>query len=474
MLGYSSRLYSMAIGISFTLVWLMMGAFSHQIIYAGVISYGGWLVTMTACVVGLACLWLLYPRFGPLILKKPIAWATSLCASAGVACVSLAVNAPATFSGLVLFGDVLSGFGMAFSLLFIKEALSRIGVKAFQELVCFSALAIAVLLYLLLLNVEFIFLLIICSAAPILSMELLRFSFKEDHAFAGENEYRIASVFAKKAVPVRHGILFATVLFVISLPQGVFIVSNTGYQYSHEWMPILASAIMIIVFVVISITLLAAKLKRYAQGRFILAALVLLSTALCLFMRPFATIEGIVQYLCSFLFILYVITEIDALDLSLGLFCGLVVSVVAGVLVGALLVGMFPMALSMPVGVVWVCATAMLLGIRAVFAGDAVYRFGTESNEDEAGRSSATYAEDVSARCQNVRKAFGLSKREAEIMELLIRGRSAQSIAEEKFISYNTVRTHISHIYRKLEVHNREELVVFFEKTNEENFVSQR
>ena len=65
----------------------------------------------------------------------------------------------------------------------------------------------------------------------------------------------------------------------------------------------------------------------------------------------------------------------------------------------------------------------------------------------------------VRLQCTRAAKAFGLSDREEEILEFLVRGRSAKSIAAEKCISYNTVKTHMSHIYLKVDVHTREELI---------------
>jgi DNA-binding NarL/FixJ family response regulator len=50
------------------------------------------------------------------------------------------------------------------------------------------------------------------------------------------------------------------------------------------------------------------------------------------------------------------------------------------------------------------------------------------------------------------KKTFDLSKRELEILELLVKGYSYKMIANECNISYPTVNTHISSIYGKLKV----------------------
>lgn len=54
---------------------------------------------------------------------------------------------------------------------------------------------------------------------------------------------------------------------------------------------------------------------------------------------------------------------------------------------------------------------------------------------------------------------FDLTKREMEILEQLKAGLSYEQIATNLFISYGTVRKHIEHIYRKLQVSNKIEAV---------------
>ncbi|MDP2208143.1 MAG: response regulator transcription factor [Bacteroidota bacterium] len=53
-----------------------------------------------------------------------------------------------------------------------------------------------------------------------------------------------------------------------------------------------------------------------------------------------------------------------------------------------------------------------------------------------------------------------LSKREEEILSYLTRGYQYKEIAEVLFISYDTVRTHIKHIYKKLHVRSRSEAII--------------
>lgn len=52
-----------------------------------------------------------------------------------------------------------------------------------------------------------------------------------------------------------------------------------------------------------------------------------------------------------------------------------------------------------------------------------------------------------------------LTKREKELLDLLAKGYRYKEIAEKLFISFETVRTHIHHIYEKLHVQSRTEAV---------------
>jgi len=51
--------------------------------------------------------------------------------------------------------------------------------------------------------------------------------------------------------------------------------------------------------------------------------------------------------------------------------------------------------------------------------------------------------------------ALGLSQRELAVLEKLAAGLSNQAIADELFVSINTVKTHLKNGFSKLEVNNR-------------------
>jgi len=54
---------------------------------------------------------------------------------------------------------------------------------------------------------------------------------------------------------------------------------------------------------------------------------------------------------------------------------------------------------------------------------------------------------------------LGITDREAELLEMLAEGASNREIAKRAFISENTVKTHLSNLYGKLEVSRRTQAV---------------
>jgi DNA-binding NarL/FixJ family response regulator len=60
---------------------------------------------------------------------------------------------------------------------------------------------------------------------------------------------------------------------------------------------------------------------------------------------------------------------------------------------------------------------------------------------------------------QTANEDYNLSKREKEVLELLVKGKSYKMIADELSLSYETIHSHIRRIYQKLQVNSVGEAV---------------
>jgi two-component system, NarL family, response regulator LiaR len=56
-------------------------------------------------------------------------------------------------------------------------------------------------------------------------------------------------------------------------------------------------------------------------------------------------------------------------------------------------------------------------------------------------------------------KKLGISNREMEVLQLMAQGLSNQEIAAQLFVSLNTIKTHTTHIFEKLDVSRRTQAV---------------
>lgn len=62
-------------------------------------------------------------------------------------------------------------------------------------------------------------------------------------------------------------------------------------------------------------------------------------------------------------------------------------------------------------------------------------------------------------RCANIAQEYALSSREGDVLVLLVKGETRQNICKELRLSEGTVKTHLTHIYKKLGIHTQAELL---------------
>lgn len=80
-------------------------------------------------------------------------------------------------------------------------------------------------------------------------------------------------------------------------------------------------------------------------------------------------------------------------------------------------------------------------------------RAATAAADDEA------QAHALDQQCARLAQEYALTEREGEVFRLLARGRNVPFIEEELIISRNTIKTHIKHIYQKMDLHSQQELI---------------
>ncbi len=117
--------------------------------------------------------------------------------------------------------------------------------------------------------------------------------------------------------------------------------------------------------------------------------------------------------------------------------------------------------------VVCIYALAMALALQARRPSAGPSRVGAPDGgmpgRTGAGGGGVAPAQDVDdvmdGWSEKAARAYGLTPRERQILFLLLRGDDGPAIAEELGLSDNTVRSHKKRLYRKLDVHSKQELL---------------
>ena len=126
-------------------------------------------------------------------------------------------------------------------------------------------------------------------------------------------------------------------------------------------------------------------------------------------------------------------------------------------------------AMAAPIGVIDATTTVALMFILLLTATfclelrdqNTKWIFAELSGEPSTAPADYTSIDD---RCEAIAKAKHLTPRELEIMQLLCKGRTKAYIAETLYLTENTVKGHTKHIYTKLDVHSKQELMDLIER----------
>lgn len=91
---------------------------------------------------------------------------------------------------------------------------------------------------------------------------------------------------------------------------------------------------------------------------------------------------------------------------------------------------------------------------------DVINEFALEGEERlTPGINGRALQHALEQRCVHVAKDYGLSAREGEVLVLLVKGDTRQDMCKSLHLSEGTIKTHLTHIYSKLDIHSRSELL---------------
>ena len=102
-------------------------------------------------------------------------------------------------------------------------------------------------------------------------------------------------------------------------------------------------------------------------------------------------------------------------------------------------------------------AAALLVSLAVFMASDSMRTISFVRRQ--SGPDEPKPLDPREARCAKLAAETGLTQREQDVLYYLSMGHNAKKVAETLFVSYETVRTHTTNLYRKLGVHSKQELI---------------
>lgn len=406
-----------------------------------------WFVSTIGHLVALAALGVLAEKCGPYS-QKPLMYAAA--SSACVAGFFLIVVAGGYEEGavaLTVFGAVTTGVGTALVVILWAELFVACCRGYALVGFLFVGLTVSALASLALSLLPAPLTLVVLVLLPLASVALLLVNGKEVHLPPVGQPRSIRSLVSWR---------FVAYCLVFPIPLGLFQAWFHGHDATlASWAPLLALSVPILVLVAV------ADRAGYRMRRVSIAEKLVMpvSVAGLFFLVAFdsgAMLAGGVlvftsqQIMTAVLYARFGLVALREEAPAAKVFaagiaatdCGFILGMVAGNLVQS---SFSNHSLYLILGIVYLIVMAAFLNV------------GSLSRKEEAVRSADSTA--LEFNLQDVAQAHGLTARESEILEYLSRGKSVPAIASEVFLSVNTVRTHIAHIYQKFDVHSRDELV---------------
>ena len=149
------------------------------------------------------------------------------------------------------------------------------------------------------------------------------------------------------------------------------------------------------------------------------------------------------------------------------MFVGWVLGIVSAAVAATLPPIIFTASIDIPAIIV---ASTLVFTEKEVFAVRAATdeRLIMEEYEKNAKRRDAEILREAydieDALIEEFGRSRNMSKREMEVLPMLLRGKTTAYISEQLFIATGTTKTHIYNIYQKLGVHTKMELIDMFDE----------
>ncbi len=406
-------------------------------------------------------------RVGKLSEHPAIVFGAPICLIVGTAFVTCAANGWIEGLPLLVAGGVFCGVGAEMMLILWLELFSTVSFAMVKRLVLWmiGIQAVSSVLYAAPLGLRFA----VCLALPVLSVLGFYFGSKRLDKSAKSRQTHWHKVSFSKALPIGAGV--ALLYFGFHFLQAGFQGSLSGEMGGYDVAAQASVAGRWLAFFVVLVVI--KRMRDFHYESMFRTAGIIGITAFLILPLPFeqaflvfCTMTIVACFLTEYAVSLAVVSiagyaNIAAAKLIAWGRAAINVGGVAGLCVGWALSGLWLSSHRSEYVAVASAVAVLLLAIASIWLlrerSISNFLWGKEASEDAV--LAAGEVDGVSARCAYIAAQFALTARETEVFDLLLMGRSAPYIAETLYVSTDTAKAHIRHIYQKLNVHNRQDLL---------------
>lgn len=315
---------------------------------------------------------------------------------------------------------------------------------------------------------------IFTSAMPILSAVCFVLSLRSRRQFIGKEHALIvvSSAESDEKDPINWRLIADTLTYTPCLGIGIYCALHDLSYPTNIICVGLATIVSCLIIIIDTrwLHLLSSKMQL---------KLFLPLTAVVVF--PLSFLDGIAEAVLIFLlfsaFMLSLVTNYSAISLCVRVFELSPIRVFAygrafnllGVVFGyffAVVAFSAPFAAGNGIGTILAfCALMLVFIIAATFILEDHYPISSDVADDDVDAETSVPKRDLwDERCAQIAANYGLSPRQAEVLNLLSKGRNTVYVQEKLVISHYTAKAHIYNIYQKIGIHSRQELLDLIEQ----------
>lgn len=489
-----------SMGRSFGILIAMLGmgvqwASLHSITFLGTVfdispvldSDAAWLVNSASTFSVFLTLFLISRKTNTLVNKRPVCIVVLVCLLMGLCALIIGCyivpSAP-----MIYFANVALACGTTPLIVMWGEVYKYLNPKGEQLFVSVGGIVLSVMIYLVEIQLPTEIAIGMFMVLPFASFICLRESFK---VLQGSSDTWGPK---KKMSADKSPALFFVCIAAFSIPYNYLQSGDKMIGVAEnlsEWSSILAIAIVVIAVVAL------AEIVAERKGILLIPGVVLFLLSLAMFSFLFfgdtsPLLVPSILYSGYYLFLAMVYFALGPLVAMTGtnpirLFSGAMIANVGGLLFGSFLGNLETWVGVQTASVVVVVITYFIFFLGLMLLNNRSYSLFRINDFNETKYSfeylrafdsmvvtlgeyevsgseivegdTVSFLEALRVQCELVKETHRLSSREYEVLVSLMRGKTLATIAEELFVSENTIKAHTKSIYRKLGVHTREELL---------------